>query len=293
MTTVRAPATSANLGSGFDVFGLALAEPADVVTVSPSDETTVEVRGVGADALPTDPAENIVGIVADLLGVTAAFSIEKGVRPSSGLGSSGASAAGAVVALDRLYDLGLDTAAQIAVAAEAEGAIAGAPHADNVAAAILGGFVVVTEDGSHTLDPELNLVAALPGTTVSTATAREVLPESVPLTDHVRTVSRAATLVVGMARSDPDLVGQGMTDAVVTPRRSGLVPGFDEVTSAATAAGATGVALSGSGPAVLAVCRGDDRPAVAAAMEAAFDDAGVTSTTWRTVVGDGVRLLEG
>ncbi|MFB6122890.1 MAG: homoserine kinase, partial [Haloferacaceae archaeon] len=103
MITVRAPATSANLGSGFDVFGVALDRPADVVRVEKADRTTIEVTGYGAEYIPEDPAGNTVGAVADALDAPAHIHIDKGVRPSSGLGSSAASAAAAAVALNELY----------------------------------------------------------------------------------------------------------------------------------------------------------------------------------------------
>ncbi|WP_231754618.1 bifunctional nuclease domain-containing protein, partial [Halapricum sp. CBA1109] len=106
MLTVRAPATSANLGSGFDVFGVALGHPADVVRVEKRDRTTIDVRGAGSDFIPEDPEENTVGAVADALDAPAHIQIDKGIRPASGLGSSAASAAAAAVALNELYDRG-------------------------------------------------------------------------------------------------------------------------------------------------------------------------------------------
>jgi homoserine kinase len=103
MRTVRAPATSANLGSGFDVFGVALDRPADVIRVERAPRTTIDVTGVGSQYIPTDPEKNVVGAVADALDAPAHIEIDKGVRPSSGLGSSAASAAGAALALNALY----------------------------------------------------------------------------------------------------------------------------------------------------------------------------------------------
>lgn len=290
MVQVRAPATCANLGSGFDVFGIALEEPFDLLTVENAESTSITVSGRGAGEIPVEPAENIAGIVADVLDVTATITIEKGIRPSSGLGSSGASAAGAVVALDRLFDLGLSRSEQVAIAAEAEGVLAGAPHADNVAAAIYGGFVIVDGTEIRAFDTDLSVVACLPEVSVSTEEARSVLPASVSLAEHTETVAHAATLAAGMVQGDPHLVGEGMTDIVVTPRRAQFVPRFAEVCDAAVDAGATGVAMSGAGPAVVSVCHQPNQTAVAEAMHDAFVAGDVQSTVWETTIGSGIQF---
>ncbi|WP_247729228.1 homoserine kinase [Halovivax limisalsi] len=291
MVTVRAPATSANLGSGFDVFGLALARPADVVRVERAETTSIEITGVGSRYIPTDPADNTAGAVADALDAPARIEIDKGVRPSSGLGSSAASAAATAVAIDRLYDLGHDAETLVRAAAEGEAVVSGEAHADNVAPAILGGFTIVTAGGITAIDASLSLVACLPETVVSTRDARGVVPANASMDDLVETVGAAATLTAGMARDDPELVGRGMHDSVVTPERAALIDGYERVGEAAREAGATGVTISGAGPAMLAVCRPGDRRSVAAAMIDAFDAVGVESRAYQTEVGQGVEIL--
>ncbi len=292
MVVVRAPATSANLGSGFDVFGVALDRPADVVRVERADRTSIEVTGLGAQYIPTDPAKNTAGVVAEALDAPARIHIDKGVRPSSGLGSSAASAAGAAVALDALYGGGRSAEELVRAAAEGEAAVSGEAHADNVAPAVMGGFTIVTEAGITALDVDLPLVACLPEAVVSTREARRVLPESASLDDLVDTVGAAATLVAGMARGDPALVGRGMHDPVVTPARASLIEGYDAVREAALDAGATGVTVSGAGPAMLAVPEPGRSRAVGAAMVEAFDGAGVDAVAYRTRVGDGAVVYE-
>ena len=293
MLTVRAPATSANLGSGYDVFGAALTHPADVVRVERAEETTIEVTGAGQHFVPTDPEKNTAGVVARELDAPARIRIDKGVRPSSGLGSSAASAAGAAVALNELYDRGHSREELVRVAAEGEAVVSGDAHADNVAPAILGGFTVVTDDGVTGVNPDLPVVACLPETVVSTRDARGVVPDSMAMDDVVETVGNAATLVAGMCRSDPELVGRAATDPVVTPARSELVDGYDAVAEAAREAGATGVTVSGAGPGVLAICRDwASRRAVAAAMVGAFDDAGVDARAYRTEIGPGAEIFD-
>ncbi|PSQ25027.1 homoserine kinase [Halobacteriales archaeon QS_8_65_32] len=290
MLTVRAPATSANLGSGFDVFGVALSRPADVVRVSRAAETTISVSGVGSQYIPEDPDRNTVGAVADALNAPAHIEIDKGVRPASGLGSSAASAAGAAVALNELYDRGYSRTELVPMAAEGEAVVSGDAHADNVAPSILGGFTIAAPGGITHVDARVPLVACLPEIVVSTRDARRVVPEELTMTESVATVGRAASLAVGMCRSDPDLVGGGMDDSVVTPARASLIEGYDEVREAALEAGAAGVTVSGAGPAVLAACGERDRQPIAIAMLEAFDAVGVDARVYQTRVGEGVTV---
>mgnify|MGYP006284732543 CR=1 FL=1 len=290
MVVVRAPATSANLGSGFDVFGVALDRPADVIRVEKARRTTIAVSGAGSQFIPEDPAKNTAGIVAEALDAPAHIEIDKGVRPSSGLGSSAASAAGAALALDRLYDRGLSPEALVRVAAEGEAAVSGDAHADNVAPAIFGGFTIVTEDEVSAVDARLPLVACLPDIVVSTREARSVIPQSVTLETLVDTVGSASTLTVGMFRDDPELVGRGLRDEVVTPHRTALIDGYDAVKAAAMDAGATGVTVSGAGPTVLAVVRMGTRKRVATAMVDAFDGAGIDAQAYQTAIGQGAEV---
>jgi homoserine kinase len=290
MVTVRAPATSANLGSGFDVFGVALDRPADVVRVERADRTTIDVTGVGSQFIPEDPERNTVGAVAEVLDAPAHIRIDKGVRPSSGLGSSAASAAAAAVALNELYDRGYSRRELVPAAAEGEAVVSGDAHVDNVAPALLGGFTIATAEAVTAIDADIALVACLPDIAVSTRDARKVVPERTDVDRMVETVAAAATLVAGMCRSDHRLVGEGMDDAVVTPARAELITGYDDVEAAALAAGATGVTVSGAGPSMLAVCTVNDRRRVAAAMLEAFADAGVDARAYQTRIGRGATI---
>jgi len=292
MVTVRAPATSANLGSGFDVFGVALDRPADVVTVSRADRTTIDVSGAGSEFIPEDPADNTVGAVAEALEAPAHIEINKGVRPASGLGSSAASAAAAAVALNELYDRGLSRTELVPIAAEGEAVVSGDAHDDNVAPAILGGFTIATPDGVTCVDADIPLVTCLPDIVVSTRDAREEVPDGARMDQLVETVGNAATLTTGMHRSDPELVGRGMDDPVVTPARAALIDGYDQVRQAAFDAGATGVTISGAGPSVVAACHEGERRTVASAMVDAFESVGVDARVYQTRIGRGARVLD-
>lgn len=292
MLTVRAPATSANLGSGYDVFGLALSRPADILRVEEADRTTISVTGAGSQFVPEDPDKNTVGAVVEALDAPARIQIDKGVRPASGLGSSAASAAGAAFALNELYDRGYSREELVSIAAQGEATVSGDAHEDNVAPALLGGFTVATSGGVTHIDAELSLVACLPDIVVSTSDAREVVPDGARIEGLVETVGNAATLTAGMTRDDPYLVGRGMVDSVVTPARAALIDGYESVRQQAAEAGATGVTISGAGPAVLAVCPDGFSRRVAVAMVDAFDEHGVDARAYQTEVGAGTQVLK-
>ncbi len=291
MIEVRAPATSANLGSGFDVFGVALDKPADIVRLSKADKTSISVEGAGANYIPEDPKKNTAGEVLRSLGVTARVEMDKGVRPSSGLGSSAASAAGVAVAANELYDLGLSQDGLIDAAAQGEKVVSGKAHKDNVAPCIAGGFTV-SDDDTTAFEADFHCVVALPDIVVSTRDARGELPSSVSLEQRSTTVADASHVVAGVLRNDIGMIGRGMRDDVVEKARAPLIEGYDVAREAALDAGATGVTISGAGPALLAVCEREDKPDVAEAFVEGFWDAGVESRAFQARVGDGVQVVK-
>jgi homoserine kinase len=178
----------------------------------------------------------------------------------------------------------------VRVAAEGEAAVSGDAHADNVAPAILGGFTVVRDDGVEQVDATVPLVACLPETVISTRDARAVVPEKVAMGDLTDTVASAATLAIGMHRNDPALVGRGMSETIVTPARADLIEGYEQAVSAAREAGATGVTVSGAGPALLAVTRRSTQRRVASAMIDGFAAADVDARTYSTTIGRGATI---
>jgi len=294
MVTVRAPATSANLGSGFDVFGVALDRPADIVSVERATTTTIEVTGAGSQYIPEDPERNTVGAVANALDAPARIRIDKGIRPASGVGSSAASAAGAALALNELYDRRHSRRELVPIAAEGEALVSGAAHTDNVAPALLGGFTIAADDsvGITQIDATIPLVVSLPDIVVSTRDARDVIPEHTTVDELVATVGRAATLVAGMCRDDPTLVGRGLSDDVVTPKRAELIDGYESARGAALEAGATGVTVSGAGPGLLATCYPGRQRAIASAMIGAFEDQEIDARAFQTRVGRGATIVD-
>jgi homoserine kinase len=302
-----APATSANLGAGFDVFGVALTSPRDRVYVEKMDSERIEisVEGEGSDLIPTKPDLNTAGIVArELLATTGRnvglhIDIRKGVGPGSGLGSSAASSSACALALNVLLQARLSTKELIEYAALGEMASAGTPHADNVAAAILGGFTVVVSRRpldvvSLRMPPHVGFAIVLPDITYTTKEARTVIPRRVCLSKFVQNLGRAAAFVAGIASEDISLMGRGMMDVVVEPERERLIPGLNDVRKAGLRAGAAGVAISGSGPSVIALVDKSkvDGMQVAKAMRDAFETAGVRARYMCSEPGPGGRVTK-
>jgi homoserine kinase len=307
--TVRAPATTANLGPGYDVFGLALAEPSDKVTLTQIPEgVKIEVAGLSAATIPTVPEKNTAGVVAAhiikefSLKTGVHVKIEKGILPGMGLGSSAASAAAVAYGLNHMFSLNLNNNQLIRLAAKGEVASAGSEHADNVSAAICGDFVIIKSYNPLEIvnlksprDMEVSVAyphVATPGN--KTEKARAVVPKQVTIEKLVHNVGRAAAIASGFATGNVDLIGGSMADAVVEPARAFLIPGYERVKENALKAGACGVTISGAGPAMISVVnkRKADAAEVAAAMKAGFESAGVEATAFATKPGKGACVVE-
>jgi len=308
--TVKAPATTANLGPGFDVFGLALEHPSDKVTIALNSSTGVKIQifGVSAKTISPVPEKNTAGVVANQMikefslktGVT--IKIEKGIWPGRGLGSSAASAAAVAYGMNCLFNLKLNIVQLIRLAAKGEAASAGSEHADNVSATICGDFVIVRsykplEIVCMKAPPNMEVCAAFPHIITpphKTQKARSVVPKMVPIEKLIHNVGNAAAMVSGFATGDVDLIGKSMSDCVVEPARAFLIPGYQQVKENALNTGACGVTISGAGPAMLAIVnrKNADAVNVAAAMKEGFNSAGFEATAFATRPGGGVSLLE-
>jgi len=289
---VFAPATVANLGPGFDVLGLALAEPGDRVVAAPSDRPGVRIREIHGDggALPRDPEANTAGIAArsvlERAGARIGVELElhKGMPLGSGLGSSAASAAAAALAVNLLCPTPLPPTGLVEACLDAEAAVSGR-HADNVAPALLGGLVLVRSTEPLDLVPlplpdGLCVTVVTPEFELPTRRARAALPREVSLSRMVRTNANLAALIHALHSGDLALLGRSLVDEIVTPARAALIPGGPEVILAALEAGAVGSSISGAGPSVFALCRSSGSAArVAAAMARAFERAGLPATS--------------
>jgi len=299
----RAPATIANVGPGFDVFALAIHGPRDEVAIRPAEEDSLAVEGVGAAGLPTKFSENTAGIVIDALRAATGISqplrvrVRKGVPSSRGLGSSAASCAGAALAYLKAFpsssSLGAEGFIQAAVAGEA--AVSGR-HYDNVAAALLGGFVTVASTQPLilqrvTVSSRVALAIAIPDILLKTADMRQVLPDLVPLRDAVGNIGRAATLALALSRGDASLAGRCLEDRIAEPARASFLSGFAEAKAAALGAGATGFAISGSGSTVFGFAPNQAIAGSAAnAMCGAFKALGTHATPLVTTADNSVPL---
>jgi len=279
---VFAPASIANLGPGFDVFGIALEGLGDIIEAEQVDEpgVLIEVNGVGACSIPVKASENSAGVVFQHVlkekGLRGGFRIRisKGIPPGKGLGSSGASAAAAAVAADRLLGLGLPARGLVGLAAMGEAAVAGSAHADNVSASIFGGFIMVDEGYNVIrMDPPcIGVAVASPDIQIENKTkvARSLLPEMIGMKDAVRSIGYASRMSAAVALGDTVLFGKSIGDAFVEPYRARIIPHFWEVKKAALDAGAYGCSIAGGGPSVFAV--GEDVLSIGKAMAEAFGD---------------------
>ncbi len=282
MPLVRIPATTANLGPGFDTLGLAL-DLYDELTVEAAPELEITVTGEGESSIPRG-AENIayraVLAVFNRVGRQPPgikITMHNNIPVARGLGSSAAALVGGLVGANTLLGTPLTREELLNLATGLEG------HPDNVAPALYGGLVAAARDGERVYcqrlepPPGLMTVVAIPQCTLSTRVARGVLPAMVPFNDAIFNLSRAAVLLAAVQAGDLELMGRMMEDKLHQPYRLPLVPGMEAVFKAARAAGALAVALSGSGPAVIAFCRGR-RPEVGAAMVDAFIRHGIRCT---------------
>ncbi len=292
---VRAPATSANLGAGFDIFGIALDKPKVIVEVSESSsgETSIDVTGTYGEKVPTSPLENTAGIVAEAMGYPVQITIHAEIPISSGLGSSAAPAAATALGINVLHNTGHSREDLVWIAAEGERVSAGIPHADNVAAALFGGFNIVHERRIVSIKPKnIGITAVSPFVKVNTKKARKILPLKIKMSDFVFNAGSAAFMTAGMLRSDPELIGLGMENHVIEELRSQLIPGYTDVKKAATAAGALGVTISGSGPTMIAVSKLNQRERIADAMKQAFREHGIDSIEYKTMIGTGAQVIQ-
>jgi len=293
--TIHAPATVANLVCGFDVLGLCLAEPYDIMQVRLLDERRIIIRTTDNFPLPRDPSMNTAG--APLLEMMAVLKqdvgfeviITKQIKPGSGIGSSAASAAGAVVAANELLGNIFTKEELVRFAMFGEKVASGVKHADNVAPCIYGGVTLIRSifplDIIPISSPILFVTVLHPQIEVRTSDAREILRKEVLLKDAIRQWGNIGGLVAGLMKGDYDLIGRSLEDIIIEPVRSILIPGFDIIKAECKSAGAIGGGISGSGPSIFMLSR--DEPTaniVAAVMKSIYDKIGVNYHIYITTV---------
>ena len=291
--SIKSPATIANLVCGFDILGLALEEPYDIMTLENTDRPGLEIVHVDDHGLPTEPEQNVSG--AALLAMMEELSevpqwkltIDKRIKPGSGLGSSAASAAGAVYAANKLLGSPFGNEDLIRFAMFGEKVASGVKHADNISPCLLGGVTLIRS--IHPLDiislsaPELFITVVHPQIEVRTADARQILKKEVPLKQAIKQWGNIAGLVAGLMQGDHALIGRSLEDVIIEPVRSILIPGFEETKRRSLEAGALGGGISGSGPSIFMLSKdGQTAAAVEEEMKKVYTAIGIDYKTYLT-----------
>ena len=301
---VFCPATIANLSCGFDVLGLALESTGDLMKMRLTEQPGVRITRITGGDLPLEPGKNVAGVAAMALLEASDFNgglemeIEKKILPGSGIGSSAASAAGAVWGLNQLLKDPFSLTELVQFAIEGEALASGVPHADNVAPALYGGITLIR--GHDPLDiarihcpPQLHAVVLHPQIELKTADSRSILKRSITLEQGIRQWGNVGGLITGLFTEDYGLISRSLKDGVIEPIRSLLIPGFDQMRQVAMDAGALGFGISGSGPSVFALTKGERLARdTETALNKYYKSVGIPYITFTSAINqDGVRLF--
>lgn len=300
---VLAPATVANLVCGFDVLGMALNSPQDIMELELSDAPGLRISHADEYDLPVEPAQNVAG--ASLLALLQEYDkpigfevmIDKRIKPGSGLGSSAASSAGAVVAANHLLDNVFSKEDLVRFAMNGEKVASGVKHADNIAPCIYGGVTLIRSifplDIVSLNAPPLYVTVVHPQIEVKTSDARQILRKEVQLKDAIRQWGNIAGLVAGFMKNDYALISRSLEDVIIEPVRSILIPGFDEVKKRSREAGALGGGISGSGPSIFMFSKEEHTARqVELVMTEVFVQLGIEFKTYVTTLNyEGVKVV--
>src|SRR4029078_8616488 len=301
--TVHSPGTVANLVCGFDILGLALNAPYDMMKLKLLDEPKVIIHNKDNFNLPTEPEKNVAGVV--LLSVIERMEnkigfeieIEKRIKTGSGIGSNAASAAGSAVAANHLLGNIFSNDELVQFAMNGEKLASGVKHADNIAPCILGGVSLIRSifplDIISIPSPDLFVTVVHPQIEVRTSDARQILKKQVLLKDAIRQWGNIAGLVTGFLKNDHALIGRSLEDVIIEPVPSILIPCFDAGKTNSKEAGALGGGISGSGPSIFMLSR-EEKTAkeVEKIMKNVFQNIGVEYKTYVTSINyEGVRVI--
>ncbi|MGW8317306.1 MAG: homoserine kinase [Bacteroidales bacterium] len=265
---VFGPATVSNVGPGFDLMGFALETPGDELLVRRNNLGKLKLFNESGCTLPMDPDQNVAAVAASAL--LAELNAEPGfdivflkkINPGSGIGSSAASCVAAVVGINELLGNPLDTTALVPFALEGEKMASGSTHADNIAPALLGGITLIRSyeplDIKHIPYPEdLWCAVVHPDLQIKTLESRKLIPKEVPLATALKQCGNLAGLIAGLTTADYSLIQRSVRDVFAEPYRTGQLPEFEVLKQASLDAGSIGTGLSGSGPSVFSLCRGE------------------------------------
>jgi homoserine kinase len=302
--TIQSPATIANLVCGFDVLGLALEAPYDVMTLELHDHPGLLIEHIDGFRLPTIPEENVAGaaLIALLEQVNDApglkLTIDKRIMPGSGLGSSAASAAGAVFAANQLLDKSFSSNDLIRFAMFGEKVASGVKHADNITPCLLGGVTLIRSilplDVVSLHAPDIFVTVVHPQIEVRTSDARQILKKEVPLKLAIKQWGNIAALVAGLMQGDHELIGRSLEDVIIEPARSILIPGFERIKKACLEAGALGGGISGSGPSIFMLNKSQQTALeVEEVMKEIYNEIGIDFRTYVTKLNKkGITITE-
>ena len=301
---IHSPATVANMVCGFDILGFAVNEPYDEMRIRFTDSQGITIVNEDDYHLPTQPEKNVAGAallaLMEELDTPIGFelSICKQIKPGSGVGSSAASAAGAVVAANRLLQDRFSKEDLVRFAMNGEKLASGVKHADNIAPCIYGGVTLIRSifplDIIALTAPPLYVTIVHPQIEVRTSDARGILKQQVLLKDAIRQWGNIAGLVAGLLQSDYELIGRSLEDVLIEPVRSILIPGFDKVKKLSKEAGALGGGISGSGPSIFMLSKNETTArAVEKQMKEVYESLSLAYHTYVTTINQsGVTFVE-
>lgn len=301
---VFCPATIANLSCGFDVLGLALEGVGDLMKLGLTEKAGVRITRITGGDLPMEARKNVAGVAAMAVLEASDYKggveieIEKHILPGSGIGSSAASAAGAVWAVNELVGNPFTLTELVGFAAKGEALASGAPHADNVAPALYGGITLIRSYDPLDIarvhcPPELHAVVLHPQIELKTSDSRGILKKNISLEQGIRQWGNVGGLITGFFTEDYGLISRSLEDGIIEPVRSLLIPGFAELRDQALKSGALGFGISGSGPSVFALTRGE-KVAIRTekAIQKTYSPMGIPFKTFVSKINrDGVRAF--
>ena len=301
---VLAPATIANLVCGFDILGMALKEPYDEMTLSLKNEPGIIIKHTDEYNLPEEANQNVSGVALQALmeeykkPLGFNLVIHKNIKPGSGLGSSAASSAGAVVAANHLLGNIFSNEDLVRFAMNGEKVAGGVKHADNVSPCIYGGVNLIRSifplDIIPLNAPHLFITIVHPQIEVRTSDSRQILRKTVQLKDAIKQWGNIGGLIMGFMKNDFELIGRSMEDVIIEPVRSILIPGFDEVKLKCKGAGSIGGGISGSGPSIFMLNKDHETAIrVEEIMRDIYEKIGVDYKTYVTSINTmGVKIVD-
>lgn len=284
---VFCPGTIANVSCGFDVLGLALDAVGDEMTVRKTSEKGIRIVKILGQELPLQTEKNVAGVAGLALLAASNYDggfeieIDKRIKPGSGIGSSAASSAGAVWAMNELLGKPFSQLELVEFAMQGEKLASEVAHADNVAPAIFGGFTLVRSYQPLDIVPiptpdDLYATVIHPQIEIKTSDSRKILRTTISMEQGIQQWGNLGGLIAGLFRSDYELIGRSLEDHIVEPIRSILIPGFDAVKANALKAGALGGGISGSGPSIFALSKGRETAEnVAQSMKNTYETVGI------------------